>query len=111
MYKLKNLTIKQKMIIFLLSTPLLLSLILTYFSGIKVVEGYNNPKIAISQRTSSNILDKIDRNYHERFGDVQAFAYNTDKFIELLFFFEIHQLICLWFIKNLFFFVIICRTS
>ena len=69
-------TIKQKMLLVLLSTPFVLALVLTYFSGVKVVEGYNNPKVAISERTSSNILDKIDRNFYERFGDVQAFAYN-----------------------------------
>jgi methyl-accepting chemotaxis protein len=72
----KNLTIKQKMNFVLLSTPLILAIILTYFSGAKVVEGYNNPKTAIAERTSDAILDKIDRNFYERFGDVQAFAYN-----------------------------------
>jgi methyl-accepting chemotaxis protein len=72
----KNLTIKQKMTFVLLSTPLILSILLTYFSAEKVVEGYNKPKSEIAVRTSDAILDKIDRNFHERFGDVQAFAYN-----------------------------------
>ncbi len=69
-------TIKQKMTLVLLSTPLVLALVLTYFSAVKVVEGYNNPKAAIAKRTSDAVLDKIDRNFYERFGDVQAFAYN-----------------------------------
>ena len=76
MNKIKNMTIKQKMTFVLLSTPLILALVLTYFAGVKVVEGYNNPKTAIAERTSDAILDKIDRNFYERFGDVQAFAYN-----------------------------------
>lgn len=76
MNKIKNMTIKQKMTFVLLSTPLVLALVLTYFSGVKVVSGYNNPKVAIAERTSDAILDKIDRNFYERFGDVQAFAYN-----------------------------------
>ena len=41
--KLNNMTIKQKMTFVLLSTPLILAIVLTYFSGSKVVEGYNNP--------------------------------------------------------------------
>ncbi len=69
-------TLKQKMTFVLLSTPVVLALILTYFSAVKVVAGYNNPKEAIAVSTSNAILDKIDRNFYERFGDVQAFAYN-----------------------------------
>lgn len=65
------------MLVVLISVPLVLSIIQLTNAASKVVDGYNKPKEAISQRISSDVLDKIDRNFYERFGDVQAFAVNN----------------------------------
>ena len=72
----RNLSIKKKLVVVLLSVPIILSLTQLINTGRKVVEGYNKPNEVLAERTSENVLDKIDRNFYERFGDVQAFAYN-----------------------------------
>ncbi len=76
LYYWRNLSIKKKLVIVLLSVPIILSLTQLINTGRKVVEGYNKPNEVLAERTSENVLDKIDRNFYERFGDVQAFAYN-----------------------------------
>jgi PAS domain S-box-containing protein len=47
------------------------------FLALKVVEADNQAKAITAQLTSQSVLDKIDRNFYERFGDVQAFACNA----------------------------------
>src|SRR3954470_14136369 len=37
----------------------------------------NNESLTITSRlTAQSVMEKVDRNFYERFGDVQAFAYN-----------------------------------
>ena len=42
----------------------------------KMVDAQNEAKLVTAKLTSQSVLDKIDRNFYERFGDVQAFAVN-----------------------------------
>jgi PAS domain S-box-containing protein len=72
----KNLSVKKKLVIVLLSVPIILSLTQLINTAKHVVEGRNKPNVVLAERVADNVLDKIDRNFYERFGDVQAFAYN-----------------------------------
>lgn len=73
----KNLSVKKKLVIVLLSVPIVLSLTQLINTAKHVVEGQNKPNQVLAERVADNVLDKIDRNFYERFGDVQAFAFNV----------------------------------
>jgi hypothetical protein len=49
---------------------------LFYYQAYKGVEAEDKAKEVTAELTSKAVLDKIDRNFYERFGDVQAFAVN-----------------------------------
>jgi PAS domain S-box-containing protein len=51
-------------------------IVLFYYFAHRIVEAENSTKAVMAQMTSKAVLDKIDRNFYERYGDVQAFAYN-----------------------------------
>lgn len=57
-------------------TVLVLLALLFLFQAYKSVEADNKAKSVTAHLTSKSVLDKIDRNYYERFGDVQAFSVN-----------------------------------
>lgn len=57
-------------------TVLVLLSLLFLFQAYKSVEADNKAKSVTAHLTSKSVLDKIDRNYYERFGDVQAFSVN-----------------------------------
>ncbi len=40
------------------------------------VRAYNNSLEVTSSLTAQSVIEKVDRNFYERFGDVQAYAYN-----------------------------------
>jgi HAMP domain-containing protein len=66
----------QFLLILFLSVPLALALCVMSYSAYKGVQNKNKIKQRTAQMASRNLVDKIDRNFYERFGDVQAFAYN-----------------------------------
>jgi methyl-accepting chemotaxis protein len=74
LFRLKKLS--SQLIAFCITFPLVISIVLTIFSASKVVDGYNKPNQTLSQTSSQSVIEKIDRNFYERFGDVQAFAFN-----------------------------------
>src|SRR5262245_51242381 len=51
--------------------------ILFYHLTHKAVDSSNRAKLVTAELSAQAVLDKIDRNFYERFGDVQAFAFNT----------------------------------
>ena len=51
--------------------------ILFYHLTHKAVDSSNKAKLVTAELSAQAVLDKIDRNFYERFGDVQAFAFNT----------------------------------
>ena len=56
---------------------LVLTLIsLFYYLTYNQVSSSNDSATVTAQLTSQSVMDKIDRNFYERFGDVQAFAFN-----------------------------------
>lgn len=58
-------------------TLVLLALIaLFYYLTYTVIASVNRSQLVASQLTSQSVVDKVDRNFYERFGDVQAFAFN-----------------------------------
>ncbi|MBD0258732.1 MAG: cache domain-containing protein, partial [Cytophagales bacterium] len=59
-----------------LASTLVLVCSLFYYLAFRVVDADNNAKAITVRLTSQAVVDKIDRNFYERFGDVQAFAYN-----------------------------------
>lgn len=49
---------------------------LFYYLTYTVIASVNKSQLVASQLTSQSVVDKVDRNFYERFGDVQAFAFN-----------------------------------
>jgi methyl-accepting chemotaxis protein len=61
------------------TTFIILIFILTslfYYLTFNQVNSYNDSMKITSALTSQSVMEKVDRNFYERFGDVQAFAYN-----------------------------------
>lgn len=67
---------KLYLILLVLLVPVTLAIFILTFNIYKGLENTNELKRQTAINTSQNVLDKIDRNFYERFGDVQAFAYN-----------------------------------
>ncbi|MBT1702708.1 GAF domain-containing protein [Chryseosolibacter indicus] len=49
---------------------------LFYYLVINQVEAGNNSMAVTAELTAQSVMEKVDRNFYERFGDVQAFAFN-----------------------------------
>ncbi|HEY8935951.1 MAG TPA: GAF domain-containing protein [Cyclobacteriaceae bacterium] len=49
---------------------------LFYYLTYSSAKADNQSRLITAQLTSQSVLDKVDRNFYERFGDVQAFAFN-----------------------------------
>jgi GAF domain-containing protein len=74
--RINNLKLSQQILSISLAIPFLLAIGLTYFASNQVIDSENKPKDVLSSTTSQAVLEKVDRNFYERFGDVQAFAFN-----------------------------------
>jgi hypothetical protein len=72
----RKLNLSRQLLLVIMSVPIVLAIVLTIYSGIQVINSKNLSKKTLVETTSQSVLDKIDRNFYERFGDVQAFAYN-----------------------------------
>lgn len=59
-----------------ISICLFLIILLFSYLTYRVSSNENETKSVIASLASQNVLDKIERNFYERFGDVQAFSYN-----------------------------------
>lgn len=71
-----SLTLASQLQLTFLGLPLILIIVITVYTGFNRVSNENELKLAASVRVSQAVVDKIDRNFYERFGDVQAFAAN-----------------------------------
>ncbi|MFN8438733.1 MAG: GAF domain-containing protein [Cytophagales bacterium] len=60
----------------IISVPLFLAVVLTIYAARQVILSKKRANESLAKTTSTELLDKIDRNFYERYGDVQAFAYN-----------------------------------
>lgn len=73
---LKNVTLAGQLRLAFLSVPVLLILTITIYSGFNLVWNRNQLKKSTAAQVAQNVLEKVDRNFYERFGDVQAYAAN-----------------------------------
>ncbi|MBY0425207.1 MAG: hypothetical protein K2Q22_06190, partial [Cytophagales bacterium] len=67
---------KLNLILLILAVPVTLAIFILTFNIHSGIRTSNELKRETALISSQNVLDKIDRNFYERFGDVQAFAYN-----------------------------------
>jgi methyl-accepting chemotaxis protein len=72
-----KLKLSHQLLFILLIIPSVLIISLLYYSAVQHVTIQNKPLEQMALSTSATVSEKIDRNLYERFGDVQAFAYNT----------------------------------
>jgi hypothetical protein len=75
--KLTNLSLVTKLRLALIAVPVLLIITITIYSGLNLAENKNGLKSATATQVSRSVMEKIDRNFYERFGDVQAYAANV----------------------------------
>jgi methyl-accepting chemotaxis protein len=59
-----------------IAVPILLSLLLIVYSINNLISNQNEITKRIAQNTATSYSDKVDRNFYERYGDVQAFSNN-----------------------------------
>ncbi len=67
---------RKYLLVLFLSVPITLAFFVIIYFSYNSIGSRNKLKQNIAHFSSHNVLDKIDRNFYERFGDVQAFAYN-----------------------------------
>lgn len=73
----KKFSISRQILTVAVGLSIVLVIFLLSFSASQVVENKNVIKEVVSTNRSFGAVEKIDRNFYERFGDVQAFAYNN----------------------------------
>jgi methyl-accepting chemotaxis protein len=73
---LKDLSISQQITFTATAIFLVLVIIILGFAGNQVVQSKNKVTETVTRNRSFGAMEKIDRNFYERFGDVQAYAYN-----------------------------------
>ncbi len=73
---LKNLSIPQQILLVSITLSIVLLLFVLSFSVNQNIQSKNSIKASLNRNRSFAVIEKIDRNFYERFGDVQAFAYN-----------------------------------
>ncbi|MDO1445627.1 GAF domain-containing protein [Rhodocytophaga aerolata] len=71
-----NLSLVTKLRVAFLAVPFLLILTITIYSGLNLAANENQLKAATAIQVSRSVMEKVDRNFYERFGDVQAYAAN-----------------------------------
>jgi methyl-accepting chemotaxis protein len=52
------------------------TILLIGYISVSSINSTNNQYQTLAEANASSVIDKIDRNFYERFGDVQAFAFN-----------------------------------
>jgi signal transduction histidine kinase len=72
----KNLSISQRIMYLAVAISVMLVTIVLLFSANQIVASKNSIKASVNENRSFAVIEKIDRNFYERFGDVQAFAFN-----------------------------------
>jgi PAS domain S-box-containing protein len=72
----RTFTISQQILFVAIGLSIVLLIFLLNFSAYHIVKTKNSIKQVVSENRSFGAVEKIDRNFYERFGDVQAFAYN-----------------------------------
>jgi methyl-accepting chemotaxis protein len=73
---LNNLSLATKLRSAFLIVPVLLIIAITVYSGINLIRNQNQIKKSTATQVAQSVIEKIDRNFYERFGDVQAYAVN-----------------------------------
>ncbi len=73
---LKDLSVSQKVTWLAAVAFVTLAIVVLVFSINQVVKSKNRITETVTRNRSLGAIEKIDRNFYERFGDVQAFAYN-----------------------------------
>ncbi|QHT68399.1 GAF domain-containing protein [Rhodocytophaga rosea] len=74
--KLTNLSLATKIKLAFLVVPVALIIVITVYSGFNLISQQNELKRSTATQVSESVIEKVDRNFYERFGDVQAYAFN-----------------------------------
>jgi PAS domain S-box-containing protein len=72
----KKMKLTSQLLTMMVSALCLMAVVLIFYAGIQFVKSQNLARQTLASSTSNSVIGKIDRNFYERFGDVQAFAYN-----------------------------------
>jgi hypothetical protein len=75
--QLTNFSLVNKLRLALIAVPLMLIITITIYSGLNLANNKNQLKAATATQVAKSVMEKIDRNFYERFGDVQAYAANV----------------------------------
>src|SRR4028118_654881 len=71
-----NFSLAAKLRTAFLIVPILLIIAITVYSGINLIWNQNQLKKSTATQIAQSVIEKVDRNFYERFGDVQAYAVN-----------------------------------
>jgi hypothetical protein len=74
--KYKKLNLSMQILLVACIFSIVLVMFLLSFSANQVVKSKNAVKEIVNRDRSFAVIEKVDRNFYERFGDVQAFSYN-----------------------------------
>ncbi len=72
----KNLSISRQILCVCIGLSTVIVIFLLGFSSDELVRSKNEVKATTVKNRAVSVIEKIDRNFYERFGDVQAFAFN-----------------------------------
>ncbi len=72
----KKMKFTSQLLILMISVLCVMAIVLITYAGVQFVKSQNLAKQTLASSASNSVIGKIDRNFYERFGDVQAFAYN-----------------------------------
>ncbi|MCX6180815.1 MAG: GAF domain-containing protein [Bacteroidetes bacterium] len=75
-FSFKNLKLAQKLTFLAIGVLGLLTILVIVYIVNTSLDSANKQNEVLAKGQSKSIIEKIDRNFYERFGDVQAFAYN-----------------------------------
>ncbi len=73
---LTNLKISQKLVLTSIVVMSILTVVIITYISISSLKSTNEQYQVQSKANAASVMEMIDRNFYERFGDVQAFAYN-----------------------------------
>ena len=72
----KNLKLAQKLTFLAVGVLSIITVLVVFYIVDSSLSNSNKQNQILANGQSTSIIEKIDRNFYERFGDVQAFAYN-----------------------------------
>lgn len=75
-FNFKNLKLAQKLTFLAVGVLSVMTILVIVYIVNTSLSNSNKQNEVLAQGQSTAIIEKIDRNFYERFGDVQAFAYN-----------------------------------